>query len=157
MTIRAPLPPRRWPTCFSALIASRIWRADPNKFAERALYYRKLLQQPNDKAKEVKARFDLAQQLLGAGDSAAAVDEIVKLREFLQKTGIRLTPDYDVQLTELHGLACLRSGEQQNCLNNHNAQSCIYPLRGGGLHVDRRGAECAVAQWSSLLKKAEVR
>jgi hypothetical protein len=134
------------------IFAAQDWKADPNKAAERVFYYRQLLQQPNDANKEVRARFDLAQYLLQAGDSAAAVDEIVKLRGFLAKSGIRLQPDFDRQVTELHGLACLRTGEQQNCLTNHNAQSCIYPLRGGGLHKDQKGAACAVEQWSSLMK-----
>jgi hypothetical protein len=129
------------------------WKADPNKAAERVVYYRRLLSQPNDKSKEVRARFDLAQFLLQAGDSAGAVAEIVKLRAVLKQDGIRLKPDFDRQITELHGLACLRSGEQQNCLENHNAQSCVYPLRGGGLHKSRQGAQCAVEQWSTLLKE----
>jgi hypothetical protein len=128
------------------------WKTDPNKPAERVAYYRQLLRQPNDKAKEVQARFDLAQYLLQAGDSAGAVDEVVKLRGILAKEGIRLKPDFDRQVTELQALASLRMGEQRNCLANHNAQSCIYPLRGDGLHKDRQGAEAAAVLWSGLMR-----
>ena len=127
------------------------WKADPNKPAERVAYYRQLLQQTNDKPKEARARFDLAQYLLQAGDSTKAVDELTQLRSFLAANGIRPKPEFDRQITELEALASLRSGEQQNCLTNHNAQSCIYPLRGGGLHKDRRGAEHAAALWTGLM------
>ena len=128
------------------------WKADPNKAAERVAYYRLMLRQPLDQEKELQARIDLAQYLLQSGNSAEAVQEISKLREMQQKAGIVLKPDIERQVTELHALSCLRMGEQQNCLTNHNAQSCVYPLRGGGLHLDRRGAECAISQWSQLLR-----
>ncbi len=128
------------------------WRADPNKFAERVHYYRQLLLQPNDVTKDTIARYQLAQYLLQDGNSTAAVDEVLKLRALLAKDSIRLKPDFDRQLIELQALASLRAGEQQNCLTNHNAQSCIYPLRGGGLHNDRRGAEAAADLWTPLMK-----
>lgn len=78
--------------------------------------------------------------------------EIELLRTHQKEQGISLQPAFDKQLTELHALACLRTGEQQNCLSNHNAQSCVYPIRDGGVHLNRVGAECAVQQWSSLLR-----
>jgi len=143
---------RKMADLLASIYREQDWKADPNKAAERVVYYRQLLLQRNDKAKDVRARFDLAQYLLQAGDSVAAVDEVVKLRALLKADGITLKPDFERQLTELHALACLRAGEQQNCLANHNAQSCVYPLRGGGLHKDRHGAACAVEQWSSLMK-----
>ncbi len=113
---------------------SQDWKADPNKQAERATYYRQLLAQPNlDLSKEIRARLDLATYLLQAGDSAAAVEAVETLRSRQKATGVTFKPDFDRQVTELHALAYLRTGEQQNCLQNHNAQSCIYPIRGGGL------------------------
>ncbi len=135
------------------IYAEQDWKSDPNKAAERVAYYRQLLQQPNDKAKETRARFDLAQYLLQAGDSAGAAAEISNLRASLTTARIRLQPDFERQLIELQALANLRAGEQTNCLANHNAQSCIYPLRGGALHKNRQGAEAAAALWSGLLRE----
>ncbi len=132
---------------------SQDWKADPNKQAERATYYRQLLSQPNiDLSKEIRARLDLATYLLQAGDSAAAVEAIETLRARQKATGVVFKPAFDRQVTELHALAYLRTGEQQNCLLNHNAQSCVYPIRGGGLHIDRRGAEAAARLYSQLLR-----
>ena len=131
------------------------WKADPNKPAERVAYYRQLLAQPVNLSKEIRARFDLATYLLQAGDSASAITEIETLRARQKAEGVVLKPDFDRQLTELHALAYLRAGEQQNCLKNHNAQSCIYPIRGGGLHINRRGAEAAARLWSQLLHQGQ--
>jgi hypothetical protein len=144
---------RKMADLLASIYHSQDWKLDPNKPAERAAYYQQVLQQPAlPLAKEVRVRFDLANYLLQAGDSAAAVHEIEILRTRQQAEHIVFKPDFDRQITELHGLACLRSGEQQNCLTNHNAQSCVYPIRGGGIHLNRQGAECAVAQWSQLLR-----
>ena len=48
-------------------------------------------------------------------------------------------------------LAWLRVGERQNCVTNHNQDSCLLPLRGGGIHVDKRGSEEAVRCLTQML------
>ncbi len=137
----------------ASIYQSQDWKADPNKPAERADYYRKLLEQPVDVSKEVRARYEMAIYRLQAGDSLGAVEAIETLRARGKERGIVFKPDFDQQIIELEALAYLRSGEQQNCLANHNAQSCIYPLRGGGLHTNKRGAQAAVQLYSQLLRE----
>jgi hypothetical protein len=146
---------RKMAELLASLYQSQDWKLDPNKPAERAAYYRRVLQSPLTLANEIQVRFDLATYLLQAGDSAAAITEIESLRVRARTAHIVFKPDFDRHVTELHGLACLRSGEQQNCLSNHNAQSCVYPIRGGGVHINRQGAECAVQQWSQLLREGK--
>jgi hypothetical protein len=38
------------------------------------------------------------------------------------------------------GLAWMRLGERANCLGNHTGESCLFPIRGGGVHTDREGS-----------------
>lgn len=55
------------------------FKTDPNKAGERAAYYRSMLAKGDlDVRTELKARNELAESLLVAGESAAAVDEIGK-------------------------------------------------------------------------------
>jgi hypothetical protein len=42
------------------------------------------------------------------------------------------------------GVAQLRRGELENCLGHHTAESCVFPLAGGGVHVEKGGAEQAL-------------
>ncbi len=149
--------PRAPSTAKMAELLARIyhdhdWQADPNKPAERAYYYRQLLLRPLPPEKEVQARYELAIYLLQAGDSASAVAEARKLREWLPKSGLAPNPEFDQKCLELQAIASLRMGEQQNCLTNHNAQSCVYPIGDRGVHTDRTGAEGAVRLWTSLLQ-----
>jgi hypothetical protein len=45
----------------------------------------------------------------------------------------------------------LRLGEQENCLNNHNADSCLLPIQGGGVHKQTRGSRNAIQVLQDLL------
>jgi hypothetical protein len=49
-------------------------------------------------------------------------------------------------------LAYLRLGERTNCIHNHTAQSCIFPIAGGGIHADKSGSEKAITLYQKLLK-----
>ncbi|MDE3164469.1 MAG: CRTAC1 family protein [Acidobacteriota bacterium] len=133
------------------IYAGTDWKTDPNKAAERAAYYREGLKRNLDPDTELRARIDLGEHLLVAGDSAAAVDTLEGVRVLAQQKGIRLNEDAAGRLRELLAISYLRMGEQQNCLLNHNAQSCIYPLRGGALHQIARGAEGAIREYGAML------
>jgi hypothetical protein len=50
-------------------------------------------------------------------------------------------------------LAYLRLGERTNCINNHTAESCIFPIAGTGIHLDRSGSEKAIMLYEKILKQ----
>ncbi len=50
------------------------------------------------------------------------------------------------------GVAYMRLGEDQNCCLKSNADSCILPIRGGGLHMDRKGSESAITWFTRTLE-----
>src|SRR5262245_18264149 len=44
------------------------------------------------------------------------------------------------QILLLHmGTACLRLGENENCVHCSNGESCLLPVRGGGIHTKPEG------------------
>ena len=50
------------------------------------------------------------------------------------------------------GLAYLRYGETQNCCQQHSPDSCILPLRGGGLHSKPEGSRNAMTAFAKVLE-----
>jgi hypothetical protein len=48
-------------------------------------------------------------------------------------------------------IAWLRLGDRANCINNHTAESCIFPIAGGGVHRDKTGAEKAIELYKTIL------
>ena len=137
------------------IYAENDWKADPNKPAERAAYYKSLLNSHLAELKpgqEVLVRRTLASELLNAGDSAGAVDTLERLRSVIKQKGIRLSSQEERGITSLLALSYLRLGEQENCAHMHGQLSCIFPIKGTGVHKLPRGAEGAVREYSAILE-----
>ena len=127
------------------------WKTDPTKQAQRASYYVALLNKPLSFPDEATVRQQLAIELLGAGDSEAAVADLELLRKHSAETHQPLPPAAARKLGEWLGLAYLRLGEQQNCMANRGQKACIFPIRGSGIHRLTRGAEGAIREFTALL------
>ena len=61
----------------------------------------------------------------------------------------KLPPERDFVFLSL---AYLRYGEIQNCCQQSTPESCILPLRGGGLHSKPEGSSNAMAAFLQVLK-----
>ena len=53
------------------------------------------------------------------------------------------------------GVAYLRYGETQNCCLRHNADSCLMPIQGGGVHTEQQGSRKAIDYFLAVLRGAE--
>ncbi len=137
-------------TLLKKIYSETDFRFDATKQAQRAQYYQSLLRNSLNFRDEATVRQQLAIELLGAGYSEAAIDDLETLRSH---SAGRLPAENDKQLGEWLGLAYLRLGEQQNCMQNHGQKSCIFPIRAGGVHHITRGAEGAVREFAALLDK----
>ena len=99
----------------------------------------------------LRARFDLARERLNAGDTDAAIRQLVDVAERsggVDAAGGAARPIYDLLAT-----AYLRRGEQANCLANHHAgEVCVLPFRGAAVHDDPDGARRAADVLADLLE-----
>jgi hypothetical protein len=59
----------------------------------------------------------------------------------------------DLRQHVMKGLAnaYLRWGDRTNCIHNHTAESCIFPISGGGIHRDKTGSEKAIEVYKAIL------
>jgi hypothetical protein len=51
----------------------------------------------------------------------------------------------------LRALAYLRTGERDNCCARNSGESCLLPIHGGGVHVDREGSTRAIEALEDVL------
>ena len=127
-----------------------------NMYASRVkiAYYVGLLKDKNHPEYN-QYRFEKAKNLLYSGDSKGAIQLLKTLIEE-KKTSMTLiglnTTDEDM-LDDYLALAYFRLGEQENCLDYHNASSCIIPLAKEGLHHIPNGSTQAIALYQEILKK----
>ncbi len=89
-----------------------------------------------------------ADQILRAGKNEAAIMEIQDVITQLQdQLNPKTKPVYEVL-----ALAYLRLGEQQNCINSHESESCVLPIQGNGVHKMTSGSESAIKIFERILK-----
>ncbi len=92
---------------------------------------------------------ELTMELLRIGDIDGAVDAIERAFRIAAENGV--AGDILPRLHRARAIAYLRRAEQQNCLAAHCAQSCIFPIEGGGIHHQRDAAEQARRDYEAYL------
>jgi hypothetical protein len=93
-------------------------------------------------------RRELAQQYVGQGVSGAGIGI---LEQLLSEYSSKIPPvDIEILKADL-AFAYFRMGELTNCAWNHNADVCIFPIQGEGVHKQQLGATEAAHQYAALL------
>ena len=98
-----------------------------------------------------KMQWRYAQALLNDGRSEEALRALDDLDRMLAEHGLSPQPEDVGKIKLLRAISWLRLGEQQNCITNHNADSCLLPIRGGGVHQQTRGSRGAIGVLQEIL------
>lgn len=119
---------------------------------QRAEILKKQLLVEKDPNKRLDLYFQYATEKLNAGDNEEAISVYKQLID-----GLGLTPDKITQqnrmLYDQLAIAYMRKGELENCAGHHNAESCIIPIQGGGIHTLTSGSQQAIEVYKILLNK----
>ena len=118
---------------------------------------RRMVGETNDPVENFAVRVRLAAQLLQAGFSKDALQELDQLGPLLAALPASRVPREQklleaARLDAAIGLAALRMGEQENCLLNHRATSCIFPIDRSATHTLQAGARRAIDAFTRRLK-----
>jgi hypothetical protein len=89
--------------------------------------------------------------LLNDGRSEEAVQALDEMGRLLAANGLSPQKEDVPKIKLLRAISWLRLGEQENCLANHNADSCLLPIRGGGVHKQTRGSRNALQVLQEIL------
>ncbi|MCS5661118.1 MAG: hypothetical protein NZ842_12030, partial [Dehalococcoidia bacterium] len=107
---------------------------------------------------ELLLRFDLGSEELRRGGTESAVEQLKRCYDLIPQVSDSIEPDKIVEVrkttTFLLAVAYLRLGENENCINCHTSESCIFPLDGGGIHEKREGSEKAIPYLEEVLALA---
>lgn len=100
---------------------------------DQAVNYYKKLEKTSTKSDVSYVKVKIAEQLLKSGQTEDAISEIENLISIqtINEGNYKVSVEY---LKNLLALSYLRLGEQQNCLLNHSSESCIFPIKGGGIY-----------------------
>ncbi len=87
------------------------------------------------------------------GDMPKAIAQFEAAYQGLQQL-LRDQPEYaedKTSLEEILGIAHLRRGELDNCVHQHNAEMCLFPLSAAGQHKLKTGSSTAVEYFQKHL------
>jgi hypothetical protein len=128
---------------------------DQNPYANAAAVRsaREKLVQTTNPSERLTLHYSLASELLNAGKPDESIATVSNLFREFSRTGNMITPSLRRSFRLLEGVAYLRLGEQQNCLEHHNPDSCLLPIRGAGIHQQRLGATAAETLFSQLARQ----
>lgn len=103
----------------------------------------------------VQLHNELGQLWSYRGEMTNAIKHFESARATLVKALVA-NPQYSedlIYLDEILGVAHLRKGELDNCVHNHNAETCIFPLTRQAQHKLTAGSSEAVRYFKSFLNK----
>ena len=103
----------------------------------------------DEPAKISSLHFRLGIAELFLGNERQAIDHLDRAYQLFLEAGgpERVASELRFRL----GLAWLRLGETQNCVLNHSVDSCILPIRGGGVHAFQEGSRNALPHLQAVL------
>jgi hypothetical protein len=94
----------------------------------------------------------LAEEQLRAGMNEKAIANFSEMLTFAQERG---APEpFRLSVKDYLAISNMRLGEMRNCVTNHNAERCVYPIEGEGVHTQKKGARRAFDLYSEILEAA---
>jgi hypothetical protein len=141
----------------AALLAKITREADPlrNPFrnAEQVELLRDSLSRPAEPLQLLQTRMRLAWQLLDSGEPDGALKQYELIRQAMVDNKVPAAEQREPEWLTFQAVCYLRMGELENCVGNHNSESCMFPIQGGGVHTLQRGSRGAVQVLTELLGK----
>ena len=95
----------------------------------------------------------IANEMLNAGYTQQSIDQYNDVLYTIDSLKINPPESFMTAIQDLLAITHFRHGEETNCLDGHNAESCIMPIRGAGIHRNKNNAEIAINIYNSLLEK----
>jgi len=99
-------------------------------------------------------RIELAKQELRIGNEAAAIEHYEEANRLMQASESQVPLDKQLRTLLETGVAYMRVAESKNCVAHHTSDSCIFPITGGGVHVDPEASSNAARYFERAAKLA---
>jgi hypothetical protein len=126
---------------------------NPYRNHEQVTKLRALEAKTIDRAELFRIRMRLAWALLDSGMPDEALKQYEVIQQMMEEQHVppeaRREPDW---LT-FKAVCYLRVGLNENCFPRHNADSCMFPIHGQGIHQLTQGSRAAIATLTELLEK----
>ena len=101
-----------------------------------------------------RLHFDLGREELQLGNEQRSLEHSGAAFRLLPEVENLLRADLPIRLRFQLGVSHLRVGETQNCCLRANPDSCILPIREGGIHTEPEGSRQAIRFFTQVLERS---
>ncbi len=108
---------------------------------------------PADLSDRIQYEATLGTELLRAGESGEASEIFRGILDTVQTHPEMFDSSWHLAVMDHLALSYLRIGEQENCLVNHTAARCLFPIDPAGVHTRRRGSQMAIHWYEQILRQ----
>ncbi|MBW8243539.1 CRTAC1 family protein [Muricauda oceani] len=119
--------------------------------SKKAAFYEDQLKRLTGKSR-INVLFKYALELLNTGRTNESIDAIQEVLTAATASTANVRPEIIFAIKKQLAIAYMRKAEQDNCIINHNAESCIIPLSPRAQHILTEGSEKAIALLNELLE-----
>jgi len=102
--------------------------------------------------KRLNLLFSYGLELLNAGKTEKSIDIFNELLQAVETQNVQSKNELVYYLKKQLSIAYMRKAEQDNCMANHNEDSCIIPISPKAQHVIKEGAQESIKLLNELLK-----
>jgi hypothetical protein len=96
--------------------------------------------------------FQLGQAELRLGRESDAIEHLTEATRLAEIPAVRSQMDEPAMAQFLLGVAWMRVAESKNCCQRTTPDSCIFPVEGQGIHVDKEPSEAAAECFTNVLR-----
>ncbi len=121
--------------------------------AERAIIIKNAMDGETDPGKRLNLELEYAFELLKLGKTLESIQQYERTYKTIVENNINLDAATKRNLMFVIGMAFMRHGEIENCVQNHNHESCFVPIKGGGIHTLTMGSTKAIKQFEAILNE----
>lgn len=127
----------------------KMYNVKKNAFAEKAEidYYDSIIKSSEEGFFKLFNELNKGNALLKIGKEAEAVTLLQSAIDRMKAIDGKDSP----QSLKFLAIAYMRLGERQNCVNDHNPESCIIPIQKKGIHNILQGSQKAIEIYEKLL------
>lgn len=97
--------------------------------------------------------FKLSRQYLFSGRTTEAIETLQEIQAIMDTYPKGFSEETQLNYLVLLAISHLRKGEQDNCLEGHNPETCIFPIAGGGIHQNPKGSADAIPIYEEILRR----
>ncbi len=131
--------------------------ADPLRNAyrnrEQVVLLQSLESRTTDLAELFRVRMRLAWELLDSGEPDLALKEYDVIHRMMDEQQVPQRDRREADWLTFKATCGLRIGDNENGCSHPNPDSCLFPVKGGGIHRFQRGSRLAVDTLTELLGK----